>query len=84
MNTQQMKVSQANAVPIVDLPGLFRLVHLNQSSLPNGGYRFQATLFNEKASIAVTWIDSKVDERLSAGCLVTPRCAISNRPYLKK
>jgi len=73
MNTQQIKVSQANAVPTIDLPWLFRIVHLDQMRLPNGGYRFQANLFHEKASIAVTWINSKVDERLTAGCLVTPR-----------
>lgn len=54
MNTQQMKISQANAVLIIDLPWLFRLIRLKQTKLPKGDYRFQATLFNEKASIAVT------------------------------
>ena len=73
MNHQQVKVSSLNVVPIIDLPWIFRLVHLDQTSLPKGGYRFQATLFHDKASIAVTWIGSKVDDRLSAGCLVTPR-----------
>ena len=73
MNHQQVKVSSLNVVPIIDLPWIFRLVRLDRVSLPKGGYRFQATLFHEKASIAVTWIGSKVDDRLSAGCLVTPR-----------
>ena len=73
MNHQQVKVSPLNVVPIIDLPWLFRVVRLDRVSLPKGGYRFQATLFHEKASVAVTWISSKVDDRLSAGCLVTPR-----------
>ncbi len=73
MHIQQMNVNQDHAVPIIDLPWLFRLVRLEQAKLPNGGYRFQASLFHEKASIAVTWINSKADERLAAGSLVTPR-----------
>ena len=73
MNHQQVKVSSLNVVPIIDLPWLFRLVRLDRVSLPKGGYRFQATLFHDKASVAVTWIGSKVDDRLSAGSLVTPR-----------
>lgn len=73
MNIQQMNVNQEHAMPIIDLPWLFRIVHLEQSKLANGGYRFQASLFHEKASIAVTWINSKADDRLTAGSLVTPR-----------
>jgi len=73
MHIQQIKVNQDHAVPIIDMPWLFRLVRLNQAKLPNSGYRFQACLFHEKASIAVTWINSKADERLTAGSLVTPR-----------
>lgn len=72
MHIQQMHVNQDHAVPIIDLPWLFRLVRLDQAKLPNGGYRFQANLFHEKASIAVTWINSRADERLAAGCLVPP------------
>lgn len=73
MNIQQMDVNQEHAVPIIDLPWLFRIVHLDQAKLANGGYRFQASLFHEKASIHVTWINSKADDRLAAGSLVTPR-----------
>ncbi|PKO43536.1 MAG: metal-dependent phosphohydrolase [Betaproteobacteria bacterium HGW-Betaproteobacteria-22] len=73
MHIQQMNVNQDHSVPIIDLPWLFRLVRLDQAKLPNGGYRFQANLFHEKASIAVTWINSKADDRLTAGSLVTPR-----------
>ena len=53
MNHQQVKVSPLNVVPIIDLPWIFRLVHLDQTSLPKGDYRFQATLFHEKASVMV-------------------------------
>jgi len=73
MHIQQINVNQDHAVPIIDLPWLFRLVRLEQSKLANGCYRFQASLFHEKASIAVTWINSKADDRLAAGSLVTPR-----------
>ena len=73
MNNQQIEIGNLNTVPIIELPWLFRVVHLDRVSLPKGGYRFQATLFHDKASVAVTWIGSKVDDRLSAGCLVTPR-----------
>ncbi len=73
MHIQQMNVNQDHAVPIIDLPWLFRLVRLEQAKLPNGGYRFQASLFHEKASIAVTWVNSKADDRLTTGSLVTPR-----------
>ena len=73
MHIQQINVNQDHAVPIIDLPWLFRLVRIDQEKLPNGGYRFQASLFHEKVSIAVTWINSKADDRLTAGSLVTPR-----------
>ena len=73
MNNQQIEIGNLNTVPIIELPWLFRVVHLDRVSLPKGGYRFQATLFHEKASVAVTWIGSKMDDRLVRGCLVTPR-----------
>lgn len=73
MDTQQINVCMTNAISIIDMPWLFRIVHLEQVKLSKGGYRFQASLFHEKASINVTWINSKVDDRLVAGCLVTPR-----------
>ena len=73
MNNQQINIGQSNTVSIIELPWLFRVVHLDRVNLPKGGYRFQATLFHEKASVAVTWIGSKMDDRLVRGCLVTPR-----------
>lgn len=73
MHTEQLKGNNKRAIPIVDLPWLFRIVHIEQTRLAKGGYRFQASLFHEKASINVTWINTKVDERLTAGRLVTPR-----------
>ena len=73
MNHQQVKVSPLNVVPIIDLPWLFRVVRLDRVSLPKGGYRFQATLFHEKASVAVTWISSKVCIILFLQYLIDPR-----------
>jgi len=73
MHTEQLIENNVRAVPIIDLPWLFRIVHLEQTKLAKGGYRFQANLFHEKASIYVTWINANVDERLTAGSLVTPR-----------
>lgn len=73
MNTKHTTEVSTNTVPIIDLPWIFRIVGLQKSALPKGGFRYCATLFHEKASIAVTWLSSKEDDRLQAGCLVTPR-----------
>ena len=47
MNNQQINIGQSNTVSIIELPWLFRVVHLDRVNLPKGGYRFQATLFHE-------------------------------------
>jgi 3'-5' exoribonuclease len=73
MNIHHMNLNQKHAVPIFDLPWLFRLMSLEETKLPNGSYRFEANLFHEKASIAVTWISGKADDRLIVGSLVSPR-----------
>jgi len=73
MNTLRVTEISTTSTPIIDLPWLYRIIDLQKSALPQGGFQFRAQLFHEKASIAVTWINSKVDERLTAGSLVTPR-----------
>ena len=55
------------------LPWIYRIMHIKKTALPNGGFCYCATLFHEEASIAVTWLTSKNDDRLQSGCLVTPR-----------
>ncbi len=73
MNSQNTIEVSTNTVPIIDLPWLFRIICLQKSALPKGGFRYCATLFHEKVSIAVTWLSSKEDDRLQAGSLITPR-----------
>jgi len=73
MNTQNTTEVSTNTVQIIDLPWLFRIIGLKKSALPKGGFRYCATLFHEKVSIAVTWLNSKEDDRLQAGSLITPR-----------
>jgi len=72
MNEQKTKID-AITLPTIDLPWLFRIISMQRQSLPQGGYRFGAEIFHEKASLAVTWIASKQDDRLQEGCIVTPR-----------
>lgn len=64
-----------SSIDIVDLPWLFRLASIYTQRLPDQSYRFKAHLFHEQASIAVTWVSSREDSRLIAGCLVSPRWA---------
>ena len=73
MNTLRVTEISTTSTPIIDLPWLYRIIDLQKSALPQGGFKFRAQLFHEKASIAVTWVNSKPDERLTAGSLVTPR-----------
>lgn len=73
MNTQEMTEVKTIAVPIIDLPWLYRIIGLHKTALPQGGLQYRAQLFHEKATLAVTWIQTKEDERLQSGCLVTPR-----------
>lgn len=58
---------------IIDLPWLYRVIGLEKMILPKGGLRFNAVLFHEKATLSVTWLSSKDDERIVRGVLVTPR-----------
>lgn len=73
MHIQYLNINRQHTIQTIDLPWIFRLVQIEQSKIDSGGYRFQANLFHEKASIAVTWINSRADDRLKAGSLVTPR-----------
>lgn len=73
MDIQQTTNKSMNSVLTIDLPWIFRIISIQKSSLPKGGYQFSAQLFHEKTSLTVTWINSREDERLLAGSLVTPR-----------
>lgn len=58
-------------VPTAQLPSVFRLVHLSKVMTSGNCNIFNAKLYNESASIAVTWI-SDCDDKLQVGQLVYP------------
>ena len=54
------------------MPTLFRLTSLQRQPLSDKGYKMEATLFHEKASLGVGWTVRQPDTRLKQGLLVTP------------
>ncbi len=54
------------------MPTLFRLTSLQRQPLSDKGYKMEATLFHEKASLGVSWTVGQPDTRLKQGLLVKP------------
>lgn len=70
-STQKNCRKNKHIVSIAELPSLFRLVHLSKVITSGDCNIFNAKLYNESASIAVTWI-SDCDDKLQVGQLVYP------------
>ena len=77
---EQSQTSDSNADEDsrAGLPWIFRIVSIERRPLANHLKRNIAHLYHDQAAVSVTWDTTKVDERLSAGSLVSPRW--SNKP----
>lgn len=58
---------------VVELPWVYRLVHLEKYALRDQRYRFIGTLYHDQITLTVTWISKESDSCLIGGCLVTPK-----------
>lgn len=58
---------------LASMPTLFRLTALSRTPLVGQGYRMEAALYHDRASLGVTWTVKQPDTRLKEGVLVSPR-----------
>jgi 3'-5' exoribonuclease len=65
--------SDNSAIPILGLPWLYRIIHIERRNLDKNLKMNIAHLYHDKASIYVAWVSSKIDDRLLSGALATPR-----------
>lgn len=63
-----------NIPPIDQLPGVFRITDISATPMMNGrGIEYQVKIFNERASMTVSYTRSQPDIRLKADMLVSVR-----------
>jgi 3'-5' exoribonuclease len=60
---------------LASMPRLFRLASLMRTPLNGSGYKMEASLYHDRASLCVSWTVRQPDTRLKEGVLVSPRYA---------
>lgn len=65
--------SESPEICIMNLPWLYRVLQIDHQQLSGRQFQYRATLFHDKATLTVSWVQHQVDVRLETGCLVSPR-----------
>lgn len=71
---EQFQSQQVNnrESPMIDLPWIYRVLHIEREHLINDIYLNTAELFHDRAALSVTWGSREGDAIISAGMLVQP------------